>query len=133
MQSQYKICVIGAGYWGKNHIRTLNELGLLGGIVDSDQSLLENFRNKYPGVKTFVNINEVIKENFDGFTVATPVKTHYEISKYLIEHGKHVLVEKPITLNVREAKELKILADKQNVNLMVGHVLLFHPAIRKMK
>jgi len=133
MQSQYKICVIGAGYWGKNHIATLNELGLLGGIVDSDQSLLENFQNKYPSVKTFVNINEVIKENFDGFTIATPVKTHYEIAKYLIEHGKHVLVEKPITINVQEAKELKILADKQNVNLMVGHVLLFHPAIQKIK
>ena len=133
MQSQNKICVIGAGYWGKNHIHTLNELGLLGGIVDNDQSLLGNFRNKYPGVKTFVNINEVIKENFDGFTVATPVKTHYEIAKYLIEHGNHVLVEKPITINVREAKELKILADKQNVNLMVGHVLLFHPAIMKIK
>ena len=87
MQSQNKICVIGAGHWGKNHIRTLNELGLLGGIVDSDQSLLENFRNKYPGVKIFENIDEVIKENFDGFTVSTPVKTHYEIAKYLIEHG----------------------------------------------
>lgn len=133
MQSQNKICVIGAGYWGKNHIRTLNELGLLGGIVDIDQSLLENFRNKYPGVKTFVKIKEVIKENFNGFTVATPMKTHYEIAKYLIEHGKHVLVEKPITNNVREAREIKILADKNNVNLMVGHVLLFHPAIRKMK
>ena len=133
MKLQNKICVIGAGYWGKNHIRTLNELGLLGGIVDSDQSLLENFQNKYPSVKTFVNINEVIKENFDGFTIATPVKTHYEIAKYLIENGKHVLVEKPITINVREARELKILADKKNVNLMVGHVLLYHPAIQKIK
>ena len=59
--------------------------------------------------KKTLNINEVIKENFDGFTIATPVKTHYEIAKYLIGHGKHVLVEKPITINVREAKELIIL------------------------
>jgi UDP-2-acetamido-3-amino-2,3-dideoxy-glucuronate N-acetyltransferase len=66
----------------------------------------------YPGVKTFANIKDAIKEDFDGFTVATPAETHYEVAKFIIEHGKHVLV---------------------GVNLMTGHLLLFHPAIRKIK
>ena len=134
MSNQNKsVCVVGAGRWGKNHIRTLHELGVLGGIVESDQSRLETFRTQYPDAKLFTKIDEVIQEDFDGFTVATPVETHYEIAKYLIEHKKHLLVEKPISLNVNEAKELKALAEENHVNLMVGHVLLFHPAIRKIK
>ena len=74
-----------------------------------------------------------MEKDFDGFTVATPVETHFEIAKYLLEQGKHVLVEKPITMTADEAKTLKRMAEEQGVNLMVGHLLLFHPAIRKMK
>ena len=128
-----KVCVVGAGRWGKNHIRTLHELGVLGGIVETDSSRLEAFQAQYPGAELFTKIDEANQEDFDGFTVATPVETHYEIAKYLIEHKKHVLVEKPISLHVDEAKELKALAEENHVNLMVGHVLLFHPAIRKIK
>ena len=127
-----KVCVIGTGRWGKNHVRTLHELGVLGGIVESDSSRLETFRTQYPVIKLFTKINDALQEGFDGFTVATPVETHYKIAKYLIEHKKHVLVEKPISLHVSEAKELKVLAEENHVNLMVGHVLLFHPAIRKI-
>ena len=128
-----KVCVIGAGHWGKNHIHTLHELGNLGGIVESNPSQLETFRAQYPDSKLFTKIDDALQEDFDGFTIATPVETHYEIAKYLIEHKKHVLVEKPISLHVSEAKELKTLAEENHVNLMVGHVLLFHPAIRKIK
>jgi len=128
-----KVCVIGAGRWGKNHIRTLHELGALGGIMESDSSRLETFRAQYPDAKLFTKIDDALQEDFDGFTIATPVETHYEIAKHLIEHKKHVLVEKPISLHVSEAKELKALAEENRVNLMVGHVLLFHPAIRKIK
>ena len=129
-----RICVIGAGNWGNNHIRILNELGALGGIVDSNPDVLDKFSEKFPGVKTFLQLdNALLEKDFQGFIVATPADTHYEIAKKIIEAGKHILVEKPLTLNIKNAEQLEKLANKNNVNLMVGHVLLFHPAIIKIK
>jgi UDP-2-acetamido-3-amino-2,3-dideoxy-glucuronate N-acetyltransferase len=127
------IAVVGAGRWGKNHIKTLNDLGFLGGIVEADADTRNIFKEKYPGVKTFATVREAIKEDFDGFTVATPAETHFKIAEFIISHKKHVLVEKPITLKASEARCLKELAEENSVNLMTGHLLLFHPAIRKMK
>lgn len=128
-----KICVVGAGRWGKNHIKTLQELGCVAGIVEADPDTRNGFQDKYPEVKTFATIRGAIKEDFDGFTVATPAETHFEIAEFIITHKKHVLVEKPLTLKASEARRLKELAEENNVNLMVGHLLLFHPAIRKIK
>ena len=129
-----KSCVVGAGYWGKNHIRTLHELGALSGIVETNQKVLSELAGKYPGVKTYTKLDDALTNyEFSGFTVATPAETHFNIAKKIIEAKKHVLVEKPFTLNIEHAEELVNLADENNVNLMVGHVLLFHPAIRKIK
>ncbi|MBW2590083.1 MAG: Gfo/Idh/MocA family oxidoreductase [Deltaproteobacteria bacterium] len=128
-----KICVVGAGRWGKNHIKTLHELGFLAGIVEADSDTRNMFKEKYPGVKTFATVRDAIKEDFDGFTVATPAETHFKIAEFIITRKKHVLVEKPLTLKASEARRLKELAEENNVNLMVGHLLLFHPAIRKIK
>ncbi len=128
------ICVVGAGYWGKNHIRTLNEQGLLGGIVESDSTVKKYIFDKYPEVDTYDNIDYALQnEKIDGFTIATPAETHYGIAKEIIQSGKHVLVEKPLTLNIEDAAKLVDLARTHNVNVMVGHVLLFHPAIQKIK
>ncbi len=128
-----KICVVGAGCWGKNHIKTLHELGFLAGIVEADSDTRNMFKEKYPEAKTFATVRDAIKEDFDGFTVATPAETHFKIAEFIITHKRHVLVEKPLTLKASEARRLKELAEENNVNLMVGHLLLFHPAIRKIK
>jgi UDP-2-acetamido-3-amino-2,3-dideoxy-glucuronate N-acetyltransferase len=130
---QKRIAVIGAGRWGKNHIKTLHELGFLSGIVEADPDTRNVFKDKYPEAKTFATIRDAIKEDFDGFTVATPAETHFKIAEFIITHKKHVLVEKPLTLKASEARRLKELAEENGVNLMVGHLLLFHPAIRKIK
>lgn len=133
MNMNKNICVVGAGRWGKNHIRTLHNLGCLGGIVEPDINTQNECHEKYPYIKTFTNIKDAIKQDFNGFIVATPAETHFEIASFIINHNKHVLVEKPIALKTSEAKSLKKLAEKNNVNLMVGHILLFHSAIRKIK
>jgi predicted dehydrogenase len=65
--------------------------------------------------------------------VSTPASTHFDIAKLIIENGHHVLVEKPLAMTVKEAEELRKLASNNNINLMVGHLLLFHPAILKIK
>ena len=128
-----KVCVIGGGKWGKNHINSLNSLGNLHGIVETDINKLNQLRSKYPNVQYFNNVDDAIKFKFDGFIVSTPAETHYAIAKKIILAGKHVLVEKPMTLTIEDAEDLVKLAEKHNVNLMVGHVLLFHPAITKIK
>lgn len=127
------MAVVGAGRWGKNHIETLNALGRLGGIVEIDEIQRERLSLRYPDTKIFARIEEALKEGFQGFTVATPAETHFGIAETLLNEKKHLLVEKPIAMNVQEAKTLKKLAEENRVNLMVGHLLLFHPAIKKIK
>lgn len=128
-----KICVVGAGRWGKNHIKTLNNLGFLAGIVEQNPKVLSEFAGAYPKVKVLADTKKAIAENFDGFVVATPAETHFRITEFLLKNKKHVLVEKPLALNTKDAQKLKKLAKQNQVNLMVGHVLLFHPAIHKIK
>ena len=126
--------MVGGGYWGKNHIRVLHEQGLLGGIIESNSIVLTRFSDEYPEVDTYQDIDYALQnKKFTGFTVATPAETHYGIAKKIIQSGKHILVEKPLTLNIEDATELVDLARTHNVNVMVGHVLLFHPAIQKIK
>ena len=127
-----RLCVIGGGYWGKNHIKTLYEMGSLGGIVEIDKNILDEHLSKY-SVQGFIDLEDAIKENFDGYVVATPAITHYPIGKELLGKGLNVLIEKPMTLSTEHSKELVEIANSSNARLMVGHVLLFHPAIKKIK
>ena len=128
-----KICVIGAGYWGKNHIKTCHSLGVLSGVVDSNKEALDEIRINYPNLDIFPNIESAFNKSFDGFILATPAGTHYELAKRVILNNYDILIEKPMALSTAHAKELVELAQDRNVNIMVGHVLLFHPAIRKIK
>lgn len=127
-----KICVVGGGKWGQNHIKTLFQLGNLGGIVEANETRLEELLKQYP-VEGFSRVEEALENDFDGFTIAVPAPLHYEVAKKIIEKGKSVLVEKPMTLSSETSQELVDLAKVKGVQLMVGHVLLFHPAIRKIK
>ena len=133
MKNRKKICVVGAGNWGKNHISTLHEIGCLVGMVDTDESTIFKVKKKYDNILCFKSLDEALQEKFDGFIVATPASTHYKIAKKIIENRFPLLVEKPFTLNLKDAKKLNEMAKKNKVNLMVGHLLLFHPAFIKIK
>lgn len=128
-----KICVVGAGKWGKNHINTLASLDSLQGIVDNDIERLNFFKEKYHDINYHSDINSAFKQDYDGFIIATTAETHFTIAKQIIDNKYPLLIEKPITLNSEDAKSLHELAKINSVNLMVGHVLLFHPAFQKIK
>lgn len=128
-----KIAVIGAGRWGQNHIRTLYELGNLGAIIESSVDRVSELKKQYPNIVFFNNLEEDGALKYDGYTVAVPAEAHFEVAKICLNAGKHVLVEKPITTNVKDAEILVKLADDKKAILMVGHLLLFHPAIQKIK
>lgn len=127
-----RICVIGGGRWGQNHIRTLFQMANLAGIVEADSKRLNELLEKYP-VQSFSGIETALEVGFDGYVVATPAPTHYSIAKVLLEQGQNVLIEKPMTLSSTESSDLISIAEQSGARLMVGHLLLFHPAIIKIK
>lgn len=127
-----KICVIGAGAWGENHIRTLKEIGHLGAVVDINEKRLLEIHDKY-GVETFTSLEEAIERRFDGYVVASAAETHYEIGTKILSAGLPCLIEKPMAIKSEDAKALVQLAEENNTQLMVAHILLFHPAINKIK
>ena len=133
MNKKYKICVVGAGHWGSNHVRTLHQLDALGGVVEKSSSINSKLKSQYPYCSTFSDLENSFEENFDGYIISTPPISHYKIAKKIISMDKPVLIEKPMTLDLNESIRLNEIAKKNNVNLMVGHLLLFHPAFKKIK
>ena len=134
MNDYKKICVVGVGKWGKNHVNTLFRLNSLYAIVESNLIVLKKYKKKYPSIKTYLKLENALDDKeIDAFIVSTPAETHYSISKKIIKKRYHLLVEKPITLKSNEAIELHELSLEYNVTLMVGHVLIFHPAFVKIK
>lgn len=127
------ICVIGGGRWGQNHIKTLVGLGVLAAIVEADSQRLTELIDQYPSVKGYTNLDEAIEARYAGYTLATPAETHFSIAEKVIGNGLNVLVEKPMTMTALQSEELVKLAEKTGSRLMVGHLLLFHPAIIKIK
>jgi UDP-2-acetamido-3-amino-2,3-dideoxy-glucuronate N-acetyltransferase len=128
-----RICVVGAGRWGKNHVRTLAALGCLGGVVEPDRATRAALGEQYAGIPLFPNLEEALAAPCDGYTVATPAETHVAVAEAILSARRPVLVEKPPALTAADARRLTALARRNGVNLMVGHVMLFHPAIQKIR
>ncbi|NLZ32345.1 MAG: Gfo/Idh/MocA family oxidoreductase [Firmicutes bacterium] len=133
MKRHPSILVIGAGKWGQNHLRVFHRLGALGAVAEANAALHEAIMKKYPGIKIYrSHLDALADPGIDGAVVATPAPTHFEVSRAVLEAGKDLLVEKPMTLSVEEAAELNSLAARRSRILMVGHLLLFKPAVRKI-
>ena len=128
------VAVVGSGYWGKNLVRNFNELEALHTICDSNPEILRCFKEKYPEKEFQTSFDVVLRNSdIDAVVIATPAETHFDLTKKALLAGKHVFVEKPLALVVSEAEELQQLALDRNLRLMVGHILLYHPAIIKLK
>lgn len=133
-----KVGVIGAGAWGINHVRTLHEMGRLGAVVEMGEALRQKVEEQFPGVPVVSSLdvlwsNSELSAGIDAFVVATPAQTHADIADALFRAGKHVLVEKPMTLNTADARRILAASEAAGKTLMVGHLLLFQPAIQFIK
>lgn len=131
-----KLGILGSGNWGINHIKTAHNLLVKNLLVVGDTSAKAEVRvkNISSEINFTTNIQSILLDvEINGIIIATPAATHYELTKAALKAGKHILVEKPITLHVHEAEELVQLAKQVNRFLMVGHVLLYHPAVQTMK
>lgn len=124
----------GMGYWGKNILRNLYELGILHTACDSNPEAVYEWRKKFPDVNFTTSFNEMLQNpGIKAIAVATPAATHYEMAKKILMVGKDVFIEKPLALTVGEGEELVELAEQGKRILMVGHILQYHPAVIKLK
>ena len=128
-----KVVQIGAGGWGKNHIRVLSQLGILVAVCDSDSERSKEYGEKY-SVNHYQSLDELIRsEEFDAALVVTPTSTHTSIATKLIEAKKHVFVEKPLTYDSLDGEKLQELAQKNKVILTCGYIERFNPVVNIVK
>lgn len=131
-----KVIQIGVGYWGPNLLRNLIELNdfEVVGVVEPSAERRSYVTAEHPGVAVFGSLDEVLNNlEFDAAVVATPVRTHYDIAKRLLEHGVHILVEKPITESTGQLLDLESIAQEKNLVAMSGHTFLFNSAVTYLK
>jgi UDP-N-acetylglucosamine 3-dehydrogenase len=128
-----KVGVVGAGSMGQHHIRNYSEMKdvELSGIFDTDKERANRLAEDY-NTRAFTNYNDLL-DNVAAVSIAVPTTFHKKVALDAIEKGVHVLIEKPIADNVKNADEIIKRAKKKNVNLMVGHIERFNPAILELK
>jgi len=128
-----KVAVIGVGHWGKNLVRTFKELNALGAVVESRREIREKLVVEHPGLPVYADYRSALETEIPAVAVATPGPDHYPIARAALLAGKDVFVEKPMTLSSAEAEELVRLAEDKKRILMVGHLLLYQPAVGWIK
>jgi len=121
-----RVAHAGVGGWGKNVVRVIGELTDLAWVIDTDADRRAEYAARYPQA-------QVADDSVGAVSIATPVPTHYDLAKQALEAGKHVFVEKPPAMRGEEMEELVGLARANDLVLMPGHLLLYHPGLRKVK
>lgn len=127
--------LIGCGYWGPNLLRNFYnhpdcQIQL---VADTSPSRLDYVKKNYPSIDTTADYKDLLDSGIDAVVIATPAQTHYALVKEMLKAGKHVLVEKPLAMTVKEGDELVKLARKVRKKLMVGHTFEYNAAVQKLK
>jgi predicted dehydrogenase len=129
-----KVAVVGCGNWGKNLVRNFAHLGALAAVCDADKVKLDQVARDNRGVLVTQDFERILSEpTVKAVVIATPSDTHFHLAQQAMLAGKHVYVEKPLARDVKQAEELGALSDRLNLVLMVGHLLLYHPAVNCLK
>ncbi len=124
------VALLGLGPWGRNHLRVLQEMGALRSVWDPDTDALSHA----PEDLRASGLEEILVDpSVRAVIVATPARTHHALARAAMDAGKDVLVEKPLTLDERQAEDLVSRSRRCGRVLMVGHITLYHPAIVKLR
>lgn len=132
--TRLKVAVVGAGAWGRNHVRALGSLqdAELAAVCDINPTRREDVRRQYPGVLVTDDLDRALA-GVEAVVIATPAGTHSQLALQAIDRGLPVLVEKPFALSAADAEAVADRAQARGVPVLVGHLLLFHPAIERLK
>jgi len=136
MRTGIRVAVVGAGYWGSNLIRALNDTkGIwLNLVCDQRPEALQEVKKRYPQVALTASWESVLCDhNLDAVVLATPPATHYQLARTALAAGKHTWVEKPLALHYREGQELVALAREADLALFVDETFLYDPLLQKAK
>ncbi|MCS7138442.1 MAG: Gfo/Idh/MocA family oxidoreductase [Crenarchaeota archaeon] len=133
MGKKPSVIVVGAGGFGKNHVRVLAELGSLGGVCDIDREKASTYGKLY-NVPYYLNVSDIPEGAYDGAIVSTPTSTHKDVAMQIAskEIG-YIFIEKPFTPTLKEAIELIEFLKRKNVKIMVGFIERFNPAVKMVK
>jgi predicted dehydrogenase len=124
----------GLGYWGPNVARNFAEVAELRWLCDLSPDLLSEAGSRYPQANTTSDFDDLLADpDVDAVSIATPVITHFDLARRALLAGKHVFVEKPPAQSSAEAEELVALAEERELVFMPGYLLLYHPAVTKLK
>ena len=124
-----KVIVVGVGSMGWNHARVCSELKILAGVCDMDSESVKKVAEHF-GVQGYTDLKTAIVElEPNAVIVATPTSTHVKVARIALENGLHVLVEKPLAIDVDSGKSLVDLANKNKLKLSVGHIERHNPVI----
>ncbi len=128
-----RIGIIGVGYLGTQHARILSylEQAELKGVADIDFKKALQIGNRH-GVPYYQSYEEMLDE-IDAAIVSTPTSEHFSIAMHLLQEGKHVLVEKPITETIEQGEKLVATAKEKGLILQVGHLERFNPAVEAVE
>ncbi len=130
------MAVVGAGAWGKNHIRVFSEIPnvRLKYICDSDSSKLTALKKSYPQSTLVEGLTPILQDpDVKGVVITSSALSHFPLAREVLRAGKDVLIEKPMALCVKDAEELLKVAEEKNRILMVGHLLIYHPVFDRLK
>ena len=130
------IAQIGVGYWGPNLLRNLvaNKRCRVKTAVDLSKERREYVNSLYPAIQVTDDVNDVFQDpEIKGVVIATPVKSHFDLSLKALEAGKHILVEKPLATSVAEVEHIGKIASEKHLVVMVGHTFLYNAAVRYVK
>ena len=127
---------VGLGYWGPNLLRNFEALSeaTVKRVCDLDEEALDRVGERYPQIRRTIDYQDLLTDSeIQAIVVAASAVSHYQLARMALDAGKHVLVEKPLALEVNQAQDLVDLADDRRLVLMVGHLLLYHPAVTHLK
>jgi len=130
------IGVIGYGYWGPNLVRNFAETKgcRMAAVCDAKAERLALVNRRYPDVKGVSDWKDLVNDPaVDVVAISTPVSSHFELGMAALQAGKHVLVEKPMALNVEQCSRMIDEAARRKLVLMVDHTFVYTPAVRKMR
>jgi UDP-2-acetamido-3-amino-2,3-dideoxy-glucuronate N-acetyltransferase len=128
-----RVGLVGLGHWGPNLARNFASFGALAAICDSREAVRAEHAHAYPGVRIFASADEIFASTVAAVAIATPAASHGALVRQALAANKHVFVEKPLCLDLGEARELGEEARRRGRVLMVGHLLLYHPAFLALK
>ena len=130
------IAVVGAGYWGPNLVRTFNQCpgAEVHTVCDRSPDRLRHIERLYAGIKVVRDLEDVVSDPaVDAVALALPPSLNFEVGCQVLEAGKHLFVEKPLSVSAETARGLIEAAERAERTLMVGHTFIYNPAVRQIK